>query len=173
MACGRRGYVGVVRLEHGGVDVAAALDPRALSQDEPGAVVARLLAAAGLQGLDLDSGDLRRARWQVTPPLTRTARRLAGPGWIVVGDAAGFAEPFTGEGLSWALASGYAAGELPPGADTERIWPALQRELLARQRTCRGIAATLRQPLLVGALVALLSRAPGLAAPLLRRVGQV
>ena len=31
--------------------------------------------------------------------------RRAGPGWLVVGDAAGFLDPFTGEGLHRALVS--------------------------------------------------------------------
>ena len=38
-------------------------------------------------------------------PLGNRVARRAGPGWLVVGDAAGFLDPFTGEGLHRALAS--------------------------------------------------------------------
>lgn len=40
----------------------------------------------------------------ITPIGQRVARR-AGPGWLLVGDAAGFLDPFTGEGLHRALVS--------------------------------------------------------------------
>jgi flavin-dependent dehydrogenase len=38
-------------------------------------------------------------------PLGVRAERRAGPGWLLVGDAAGFLDPFTGEGLHRALTS--------------------------------------------------------------------
>jgi flavin-dependent dehydrogenase len=38
-------------------------------------------------------------------PLGSGAIRRAGPGWFLVGDAAGFLDPFTGEGLHRALVS--------------------------------------------------------------------
>jgi flavin-dependent dehydrogenase len=45
-----------------------------------------------------------------SPLGTRVARR-AGPGWAVVGDASGFLDPFTGEGLHRALVSARLAAE--------------------------------------------------------------
>jgi flavin-dependent dehydrogenase len=38
-------------------------------------------------------------------PLACRVERRSGPGWLVVGDAAGFLDPFTGEGLHRALVS--------------------------------------------------------------------
>jgi flavin-dependent dehydrogenase len=38
-------------------------------------------------------------------PLGRRVARRAGRGWLLIGDAAGFLDPFTGEGLHRALAS--------------------------------------------------------------------
>jgi menaquinone-9 beta-reductase len=44
-------------------------------------------------------------------PLGSRVERRAGPGWLVVGDAAGFLDPFTGEGLHRALVSARLAAE--------------------------------------------------------------
>jgi geranylgeranyl reductase family protein len=51
---------------------------------------------------------------RVTPvrgvgPLARTVGRVAGPGYLLVGDAAGFVDPFTGEGVYRALRGGELA----------------------------------------------------------------
>jgi flavin-dependent dehydrogenase len=47
--------------------------------------------------------------WLGTLPLTRRTPRPAGHRVLVVGDAAGYVEPFTGEGMAWALATASAA----------------------------------------------------------------
>jgi flavin-dependent dehydrogenase len=44
-------------------------------------------------------------------PLGSRVARRSGPGWLVVGDAAGFLDPFTGEGLHRALVSARLATE--------------------------------------------------------------
>lgn len=44
-------------------------------------------------------------------PLGIAARRRAGAGWLLVGDAAGFLDPFTGEGVHRALVSAALAAE--------------------------------------------------------------
>jgi flavin-dependent dehydrogenase len=52
-------------------------------------------------------------------PLGISARRRAGSGWLLVGDAAGFLDPFTGEGLHRAIVSAELACEV--------IWRARRR----------------------------------------------
>src|ERR671915_197213 len=42
-------------------------------------------------------------------PIGQRVRSVAGPGWLLVGDAAGFVDPFTGEGIHRALRSARAA----------------------------------------------------------------
>jgi flavin-dependent dehydrogenase len=42
--------------------------------------------------------------------------RRAGPGWILIGDAAGFLDPFTGEGLHRALVSARLGAEATAAA---------------------------------------------------------
>ncbi|HEU4672610.1 MAG TPA: NAD(P)/FAD-dependent oxidoreductase [Candidatus Limnocylindrales bacterium] len=44
-------------------------------------------------------------------PIGHRVTRRAGPGWLLVGDAAGFVDPFTGEGIHRALASAFLAAE--------------------------------------------------------------
>jgi menaquinone-9 beta-reductase len=45
-------------------------------------------------------------------PLGTRASRRSGPGWLLIGDAAGFLDPFTGEGLHRALVSARLAAEV-------------------------------------------------------------
>ncbi len=172
MACGVYGYAGLVRLEDGRLDVAAALDAcRVRACGGPGAVVAPLLAEAGWP----DIPSLEAAAWRGTAALTRRARRCAAVRLFVLGDAAGYVEPFTGEGMAWALASALALAPLavraarrwhPSLADA---WTALHSRVVARRSlACRGAAFVLRHPLLARTLVRLLGRLPALAVPFVR-----
>jgi len=175
MAAGRAGYVGLVRLPDARLDVAAALDPRAVAAaGGAGRLMAELLERAGGPRLpELGAADVR-----LTPPLTRRAARPAGHRLLAVGDAAGFVEPFTGEGLSWALLSGRAV--VPLALEGVRRWDerlarawaqSHRAEVVRHQRLCRLLAAWLRHPLLVRAGLALAARRPALAHGLLARLG--
>ena len=67
---------------------------------------------ADLPGVARALGQAQR----VTPvrgigPLARRVRRVAGPGYLLVGDAAGFLDPFTGEGIYRALRGAELAAE--------------------------------------------------------------
>jgi flavin-dependent dehydrogenase len=113
--------------------------------------------------------------WRGTPALTRSARRLAAERVFVLGDAAGYIEPFTGEGMAWALTS--AAAVAPLAARAAAHWrPTLAREWTAcharivggRQFVCRAAATVLRYPRLVRILIGVLARAPVLAVPAVR-----
>lgn len=158
MHVGRDGYIGAVRLPSGAIDVAAAVSPSALRR--AGSVVA--CAEALLAGVAHDADAVARARWRGTPQLTRTRALLAAPGILVAGDAAGYIEPFTGEGMSWAIATGLAAGELAAQErDAHLAWPARHAALVARPKwRCRAIALMLRSPTLVAAALAIGSRVP-------------
>lgn len=169
MACGAPGYVGLVRVEDGALNIGAALDPHWVKQQGgPGLAVASLLAQTRLPTLDT----LRDGVWQGTPRLTRRRTRLGAERVLVVGDAAGYVEPFTGEGMGWALASATALEPLALEAvsawhdDIVSRWTARHGAVLhARQRGCGRVAAVLRRPRLVSALLPILHAAPGLAAP--------
>ncbi|MDI7250611.1 MAG: geranylgeranyl reductase family protein [Bacillota bacterium] len=60
-----------------------------------------------LNGLRLSS-PIRAALVPVGGP----ARNLVADGWLLVGDAAGLADPFSGEGIRYAIGSGQAAGRV-------------------------------------------------------------
>ena len=47
-----------------------------------------------------------------TASLTRQTRPIAGERFFVLGDATGYIEPFTGEGMAWAMVSGQAIAPL-------------------------------------------------------------
>ena len=170
MTCGAGGYTGLVRLEDGRLDVAAAFDASEVRAGGPGAAAVRLLHEAGWPAPD----GLAELPWRGTPPLTRHARQVAAERLFVVGDAAGYVEPFTGEGMAWALASGTAVAPLAVRAverwrpELIQQWAAIHRRVVSRRQTvCRAAAAVLRRPWLTRLMVRLLGQAPMLAAPVI------
>jgi flavin-dependent dehydrogenase len=110
------GYVGIAPVPGGRVNVGIVLGGSwhaRLAREGAAAVVDRVLAAVpdsdGRAGSPPDP-----AAWRSGPrldriagasPLGRRVTRRAGPGWLLVGDAAGFLDPFTGEGLHRAVVS--------------------------------------------------------------------
>lgn len=171
MACSTHGYAGVVRAEEGTANIAAALDPvHCRRAGGPARVVAEILGEAGFPALE----NLHRLDWCGTPYLTRTrCRRDANPRVLVLGDAAGYAEPFTGEGMAWALADAAAVQPFAREAAARRThdagarWNFRQARMMrTRQRVCRGVAKWLRHPGLVSAMLPLLDAAPAVTLPL-------
>jgi menaquinone-9 beta-reductase len=171
MAVGRHGYVGAVEVEEGRINVAAAFDPGFLRRHEsPGAAVTSVLSEAGVAF----DGRVAGIAWGGTIPLTRRMPRPAARRVFVLGDAAGYVEPFTGEGMAWALAAAELVVPLALSGiagwheGLEREWVALYGSRIGReQRWCRLVALVLRQPALVAPLVMLLQRRPGFARPVL------
>lgn len=167
MACGLGGYVGLVRLEDGALDVAAAFDPRyVLEIGHLGKAAESLIQKAGLPRVPR----LAERDWRGTPLLTRRLKQPCGDRVLAVGDAAGYVEPFTGEGIAWALESAAAAVKWLTQPDTLHAcdWPRhYHRTITKRQWVCRIVAASLRRPRLVRAGISILARAPVLAAPIL------
>ncbi len=174
MACGRGGYVGLVRLEDGRLDVAAAFRPEYLREHaDPGGAANTMLRSCELPALSAE------VRWRGTPTLTRRHSPLQRGRVFAVGDAAGYVEPFTGEGIAWALASGSAVVshvarviQGGAGADSDEWTPEYSRLLAHRQRTCRAIAWGLRRPTLLKASIRALSLAPVLARPFLNAMNR-
>jgi len=169
------GYAGFVRDERDRLTVAAAVDAPALHGRSPADVVTDILRASSASGGAAAAGafDLSSPLhgWKGTPLLTRRRSPPARPGIFRVGDAAGYVEPFTGEGMGWAMGSGLAVvpfveSWLVGRADAGRAWVrAYEAQAAAAQRFCRAVSWALRRPSLVDTSVRLLRRRPSLAAP--------
>lgn len=169
MAIGPGGYVGAVRLEDGRWNLAAAIDVGAVKRGRGVApVVASILASVNWP----IAGAADEACWRGTPRLSRRPMRVAAERIFAVGDAAGYVEPFTGEGMACALEGGQAVVALALEA-IERWSPALVEEwtdLLTRRIQRRMALPTIvawstRCPGLAANVTAVLSRWPDLATP--------
>ena len=172
MAVHRSGYVGIVQLEDGRLDLAAALDVGFVKRLGGLSNAARQVISES--GLSVPDG-IQNERWHGTVKLTHRRPQLFGTCYLVVGDAAGYVEPFTGEGIAWAMASGRAVAHFAARAMSESlsvVGPAWsdehQRLLGSRMRVCRGISFLLRQPSLVHLAVRALQIRPHLARPVQR-----
>lgn len=157
MHIGAGGYVGLVRLGDGRVAVGAALDPDAArTAGGPHALVNAILESCGQASIPLyaTSDQPHAMRYAGTGLLTRSRSRLALPGLLIIGDAAGYVEPFTGEGMTWAIASGARAAEM--GAEAlsrgtperlESLWPGEHARLIGRRQiACRAVRWIAHRP---------------------------
>ena len=149
MAATHQGYGGVVRVEDGNLNLAAAVSPALLkSLGSPHAAFRWLLQRAKFPELPVDG-----LTWRGTPALSRRIDQVVGHRILVVGDAAGYVEPFTGEGIAWAVIGGHsvarAAAEFASD-DCEQArhsWNDQWSSLVAqRQQWCRRLAWLLRHP---------------------------
>jgi flavin-dependent dehydrogenase len=106
----RDGYVGLAPVPGGRVNVGIVLGrswARTLRENGAEATVREVLAGVPAAADDpIDWGALDRCdAIEGVAPLGHRVTRRHGPGWLLVGDAAGFLDPFTGEGLHRALVS--------------------------------------------------------------------
>ena len=118
--------------------------------------------------------------WQGTPTLTRSPNMRSAVRFFSIGDAAGFAEPFTGEGMAWALESAdllaQVCAAITPGAwnaatatHYEKLW---RRRIARRQRICKALSFAIARPAAVTALARIATIARPLPQALSQRVAQ-
>lgn len=170
MACGAGGYVGLVRLEDDRLDVAAAFDREFLrSNKHPGLAAQEILRQSGLPMIS----ELAELPWRGTSALTRRRVNVAAERIFVIGDAAAYVEPFTGQGIAWAISSANAvvsfALEALSGWELALIerWNRKHRQLIVkRQSLSQFISAQLRKPKLLKTAVAALNFLPQVSKPL-------
>ena len=165
MVVGHGGYVGLAWAEDHQLSVAAAVDPQVVkTTGSPSRAVQQILSANGIDFPIIDSG------WSGTPPLTTTPRWNAAERLFVIGDAAGYVEPFTGEGMAAALEQSVAV--LPFVIQAVEQWrPELatawqqqhRTHFRRRQRFCRMASALLRRPWLTTTAVRLVRIFPRVA----------
>jgi len=163
------GYAGLVRLEDGRVDVAAAVSPETLASGSADGFLDSILRhEAGIEEFEIVT------RLRGTPPLTRRRPVVAGTRLFVVGDAATYVEPFTGEGIAWAMGAARLLAPLVEAAcrrwdpELAAAWSRrLHTGLGPRHRFSGLVAATLEHPVLCRGLLAAVGRVPGLTGPVL------
>ena len=172
MACAASGYVGACRREDGRLVLASACDGAFLKVSAGlSRAAATILGEAGYPEIP----DIGEIIWKGTPALTRSATPVSAHRAIVLGDAAGYVEPITGEGMKWAIESAEAAAPILRKAveryDSryEQEWIATRQRIVSRRTTvCRMLAAALRYPALVKTAIRVLAVAPAIAAPFVR-----
>ncbi len=153
----RDGYVGIAPVAGGRVNVGIVLGPSwrvELGRDGAAAVTESIVAATRAFEDDPD-------RWREGPrcdaiagawPLGQRVTHRAGRRWLLIGDAAGFLDPFTGEGIHRALIS----AELAAGAIHARLAGetgaldayarAMQRRFLAKDAVSWLVQGFLARP---------------------------
>ena len=133
------GYVGLAPVPGGRVNVGIVLGRRALAarlRAEGAAAVAQRSWPRSRPPTTTRSPGRRRGICDAiegAAPVGARVTRRAGADWLLVGDAAGFLDPFTGEGLHRALRSAELAAD------------AIDRHLAGRRRRARR-ATTGRSP---------------------------
>jgi flavin-dependent dehydrogenase len=182
-AAGRR-YVGLALLEAEGdlccvaMVVDAALDGHRLAGRTEAFLLETLETFPGLRGR-LDGARVERHVLTASGLHTR-ARRLSGDGLLLVGDAAGDYDPFTGEGIyrglrSARLAAGVAADALAAddvsAARLARYDARYRREFRGKRQVEQLIQAAVQAPVLMDHAGARLARRQGMADTLMAVTG--
>jgi flavin-dependent dehydrogenase len=168
MFVGRWCYVGVAPLDkHGLLSIGLV---RNMPRGRLGSPRAAL--NAGLREFPALTARLASASWTApvtgVGPLARAVRRWAGPGYVLVGDAAGFFDPFTGEGIFRAMRSAQLAVE------HEADYPTARRAAFsAKERLTTLVQIVVRTPVLLDFTLRRLDERPSLAQQLGNMLGDV
>ena len=112
-------------------------------------------ADAALRPLIKHYADLRRADWEFDGepravssallPMGGAVSGVAGPNWMLIGDAAACVNPLNGEGIDYGLETGRLAAELLESeSDFSQVWP-----LLLQDHYARGFSVARRLALLL------------------------
>ncbi|HVH08192.1 MAG TPA: NAD(P)/FAD-dependent oxidoreductase [Gemmatimonadales bacterium] len=180
-----RGYVGLGPVG-GGVTTVALVLPlglvRASGQDYRRTFFAELERFPGLAGRFASRRLVREVL--VTGPFAQWSRVAAVPGALLVGDAADFFDPFTGQGIYAALRGAELVAETLAPVLAQRAGPvpgaALRAYGRARRRTFRGkwlferlIGLGVGWPALTNRVVRRLARRPALADLLVSAAGNI
>ncbi len=115
-----------------------------------------------------EGGTLRRYSWPI-PSLSLEAlerERPAGPGWLLVGDAAGLVDPITREGIYFALQSGDIAADavLDGHRVGETYVERVRHDIHAELARAARIKARFFQPRFIALLMKALSRSAAIRA---------
>lgn len=167
MCMGNNGYVGMVRIDGSHEHLAAALDPISCRRaGGPENLVREILRSCGRSIPDALEG----ARFRGAGTLTRRRQHLGGYRVLAVGDACGYVEPLTGEGMAWAAIGARELVHILPNPDARwrgdlpGRWRRRYLDVIGRQqRWCRAMRATAHHPAMAAAGIFLGNAMPALA----------
>lgn len=177
MAVAPHGYVGVVEIEEGQLDLAAAVDASNLNATKsPLKTLQAIFESAGIECPD----GLSSASIKGTVPLTRAATHICGHRLLLLGDSTGYVEPFTGEGMAWALTAATAvvpvlkAGVREWTTQLETQWTSTFRQIVRREQTiCRMLSSALRRSWVLPPLMMTCRMFPSFTQQLVRQINRV
>lgn len=157
------GYLGVARMHGGRAVVAAAVDPGWLRAHAEGGALTSIIRSHGFDEAAFGSF----TRTGGAPALTRTRSRVEADGRVfLIGDATGYIEPFTGEGMSWSI--DHAERVVPVvldalgGRRVEGDWTrALSGARLGRTALCRVVTRAVRSPTVTRSVIRVCARSSG------------
>ena len=155
MAVGSGRYCGVAAVGNGELSVGMALSAEVRRPGESVTALWERVVDSLPSVRAALAGSARSSRIRGVAPLARAVRRVSGPGYVLVGDAAGFVDPFTGEGVHRALRGAELAADATldalrrPDRDPLR-YPAARRDAFAaKHRAYLGLQAVLTVPALL------------------------
>jgi flavin-dependent dehydrogenase len=179
----RRGYAGLAPLEAGLTNVALVTASAAVA-DRPGSL--DMYFAEGLSGIPAVASRLAGAERvggiRGIGPMAHRARRVMGDGFALVGDAAGFLDPFTGEGVYEALRGATLLGPVADAAlragdlSARRLAPygaARRRAFWAKRQVCWLVQGFIVTPALMDYATERLDRRPTVARTLAGVLGDL
>jgi len=178
MVVGPDGYVGIVEVEDGQLNLAAAVLPSALqSRRTPLQVLTSLFECNGLPV----PSHLPQAVIRGTVPLTRKSRRISEERLFVLGDATGYVEPFTGEGMAWAMTASMLAAPLVEecikdgwvSTIEDRFQQTFEKAIIREQGICRLMSTVVGNPLLLKMTMSTFRLMPWAARSLVARVNRL
>jgi menaquinone-9 beta-reductase len=162
MHVGNGYYIGLAPMSGGELNVGMALPMR-----PAGPAAARFDAAiAGLPAVtDRLAGRPRLTPLRGASPIGHRVSDVAGHGWLLVGDAAGFVDPFTGEGIYRALRSARAAAAAIGAEDDTAVAYRRARRAALSAKSALGwlVQGFLAAPPLLAHAVARLDERPAAA----------
>ena len=183
MAIDDGGYCGLIRLEDNTIDVAAAIHPSKLHNDKsPAEALSRILSQAfESTACPINISTLKEMPIRATPQLTHQtgAIDLDSRQIFRIGDAVGYIEPFTGEGIGWALRSARLASEAlvteggrlrPADQAAARYHRRYHQALAWHHRRCRLVSLALRSPRFVSTSIQLAGCFPSLTGTVARLI---
>jgi geranylgeranyl reductase family protein len=164
MHVGRDWYVGLAPTPGGELNVGMALPLDGYASGSSASRFEAAIAALPAVARRL-SGSRRISPIRGAAPIGHRVARAAGPGWLLIGDAAGFVDPFTGEGIHRALRSARAAADAILGAgDVSAAYRRERRRALAAKAALSWLVqGVLASPALMARAVERLESRPNAA----------